>query len=88
MPRAKTKARASQPRRRSFAASAELPRWIVAAEVVFVGFILWLAVFSDASGKVGITSPGSVIYSVIYMAAVLGVALFLTHRRPGERRRR
>jgi hypothetical protein len=88
MPRSKTRVRTSQPRRRSFAASAELPRWIVSAGVVLVGLILWLAVFSDASGKVGITSAGSVIYSVLYIAAVLGLAMFLMYRRPGERRRR
>lgn len=65
---------------------------MMAAELVLVGFILWLAVFSDASGKVELHGPGAVIFSLIYMAIVLGVAVFLIYlgrsRRAGGRGRR
>jgi hypothetical protein len=88
MPSSKTQGRMSQQPRRSFAESAGFPRWIVAVGVLLVGFILWLAAFSDASGKVGMPGPGS----VIYLASVLGVVAFLIYfghsRRAGGRGRR
>jgi hypothetical protein len=77
----------SQAPRRSFAESAEFPRWIIATGGVLVAFILWLAVFSDASGMVKLPGPGS----IVYMAVVLCFAVFLIYlarRRAGGRHRR
>ena len=62
---------------RVFAQTAEFPRWILASGVLLIGFMLLLAVLSDASGE--LKTPG--IGSVLYMVGVTGVAAFLIYSR-------
>lgn len=80
MARFKTKIRLSRPRKRSFAESVEFPRWVVAAGVLLIGFMLLLGALSDASGE--LRTPG--LGSVLYMAAVAGIASLLIYT--GRRR--
>jgi hypothetical protein len=54
-------------RKRTVAESAQFPRWVVAAGVVIIGFMLLLARLSDSSGN--LTRPGR--GSVLYMAALI-----------------
>lgn len=77
MPKSKTRGKIVRSRKRSFAESVEFPRWVLAAEVVLIGFMLLLAALSDSSGKVRTPGAGS----ILYMAAVLGVAALLIYVR-------
>ena len=65
----------SRSRKQSFANSAVFPRWMLAAGVLLIGFMLLLGALSDASGR--LRAPG--LGSVLYMAAVSGVAAFLIY---------
>jgi hypothetical protein len=60
---------------RRFARSVGFPRWIMAAFVLTIGFMLWIGVLSDPSGKLRTPSVGSICYVV----AVIGVAAFLAY---------
>ena len=62
-------------RERRFATKVQFPRWILAAFVVIIGFVLWMGVISDPSGKLRTPSRGS----IFYVATVIGVAAFLAH---------
>jgi len=62
-------------RERRFARDVQFPRWILAAFVLIIGFMLWMGVLSDPSGKLGM--PG--IGSIFYVAAVTAVAAFLAY---------
>jgi hypothetical protein len=42
---------------------------------MIIGFVLWMGVISDPSGKLRTPSIGS----IFYVAAVIGVAAFLAH---------
>jgi hypothetical protein len=59
---------------RRFAASAKFPLWITIPSVLLFGLILWLGVFSDPLGHLG--TPGGLI---LYVAAVIGVAVLLAY---------
>ena len=60
---------------RRFAKSVAFPRWATVPFVLIVGLMLWIGVLSDPSGK--LRMPG--IGSIFYVAAVIGVALFLAY---------
>jgi hypothetical protein len=60
---------------RRFARSVGFNRWIMAAFVLIIGFMLWIGVLSDPSGKLRAPSVGSICYVV----AVIGVAAFLAY---------
>ena len=74
----KTRARTlNRRRRRRFTESVEFPGWVVAAGVLLIGFVLLLGALADDSGKLRMPGAGS----VLYMAAVIGVAAVLLHSR-------
>ena len=60
---------------RRFAKSVAFPRWITVPFVLIIGLMLWLGVLSDASGR--LRMPG--MDSIFYVAAVIGVAVFLAY---------
>jgi hypothetical protein len=60
---------------RRFVKSAAFPRWIAVPSVLIVGLMLWLGVLSDPSGK--LATPG--LGSILYVAAVVGVAALLAY---------
>lgn len=76
MPRSKTRGKTARSRRRTFAESVEFPRWILAAETVLIGLMLLLGALSDSSGAV--RSPG--VGSIVFIAAVIGIAVAVIHR--------
>jgi hypothetical protein len=86
----KTRARTLNRRRKlRFTESVEFPRWVVAAGVLLIGFVLLLGALADDSGELRMPGAGS----VLYMAAVIGVGAVLlhtsaadTHLRTGESR--
>ena len=74
----KTRARTlNRRRKRSSAESVEFPRWVVAAGVLLIGLILLLGALADDSGKLRMPGAGS----VLYLAAVIGVAAVLLYSR-------
>jgi hypothetical protein len=60
---------------RRFAKSVAFPRWMAVAFVLIVGFMLWIGVLSDPSGKLRMPGVGAILYA----AAVIGVAAFLAY---------
>ena len=72
----KTRAR-NRRRKRRFAECVEFPRWVVAAGVLLIGLILLLGALADDSGKLRMPGAGS----VLYLAAVIGVAAVLFYPR-------
>ncbi len=58
-----------------FAKSAWFPRWIKLPFVLIIGLMLWVGVLSDPSGKPRLPGMGS----ILYVAAVIGVAVFLAY---------
>ena len=74
----KTRARTlNRRRKRRFTESVEFPRWVVAAGVLLIGFVLLLGALADDSGKLRMPGAGA----VLYVAAVIGVAAVLLHSR-------
>jgi hypothetical protein len=75
-------------RQRRFAKSFSFPRWITVPFVLIVGLMLWLGVLADPSGKLRMPGVGS----ILYVAAVIGVAALLAYidrrREPAENGRR
>jgi hypothetical protein len=82
---------------RRFAKSAAFPRWLTVPFTLIIALILWLGVLADPSGR--LKAPGA--GSVVYVVAVVGVAVFLAYTdrnadppkknrsyRPGSRGRR
>jgi hypothetical protein len=51
------------------------PRWITVTFILIIGWILWVGVLSDSSGRLTIPGPGS----IVYVAAVIGVAALLAY---------
>jgi 4-amino-4-deoxy-L-arabinose transferase-like glycosyltransferase len=54
---------------------AGFPRWIAIPFILIVGLVLWIGVLSDSSGD--LTVPD--VDSILYVLAVLGVAVFLAY---------
>jgi hypothetical protein len=73
-----------RPRKRSFAASVEFPRWVVSASVLIIGFVFWLGAVSDSTGKPLKLGVGS----LLYFAAVLGTAALSLYAKPPRTSRR
>lgn len=67
--------------KRTFAETAEFPQWILVGGVLLVGFLLLIGALSDASGK--LSKPG--LGSVLYMAALIGVAAVLLYSKRHRR---
>ena len=60
---------------RRFTKSVAFPRWITVPFVLLVGFMLWIGVLADPSGKLRMPGIGSIFYVVV----VIGVAAFLAY---------
>lgn len=74
MPRVRIK-RALRPRKRDWAESVEVPRWIAAAAVVAIGLLVLLAGLSNGSERVAVPGSGT----ILYLAAVFGVAALIVY---------
>ena len=70
---AKNKLKMSYRRRRAFLASLKFPRWVVAASVLLIGFLLLLGDLSDASGR--LRAPN--LAALLYIVAIVGLALVI-----------
>jgi hypothetical protein len=51
------------------------PRWLAVPFTLIIGLILWLGVLADPSGR--LEKPGA--GSILYVIAVVGVAVFLAY---------
>ena len=60
---------------RRFIRSAAFPRWIVVGFVLVIGFMLWIGVLADPSGRLRVPGVGS----IFYVAAVVGVVVYLAY---------
>lgn len=74
MSRSKTRGRLFRPRRRSFAHSVTFPRWMLAAEIVLIGGMFWLARLSNGSERLAAPGLGSVLYFTLVLAIAAWVA--------------
>jgi hypothetical protein len=73
-------------RKRSFAKTAEFPRWIVAATILLIGIMLLLGALSDASGRLRIPGVGSALYLSLIIA--IAAVIIYSGRRSSQRVRR
>ena len=62
---------------RRFAKSAAFPEWITIPFVLLIGFMLWIGVLADPSGKMRRPSIGSILYTL----AVIAIAAFPSFQR-------
>lgn len=67
--------RTNRAQERRFAKSVAFPRWIGAPFVLVIGFMLWIGVLADPSGKLKMPGPGS----ILYLAPVIAVAAYLAY---------
>jgi hypothetical protein len=65
---------ASRSRKRSLAESVEFPRWIVAAGIGLIGFMLFLAAISDSAGKLGSPRVREYVFLGAVVVSSAGVA--------------
>ena len=63
--------------------SAVFLRWIIAAFVLIVGFLLWIGVLSDPSGRLS-SDAGS----ILYVAVVVGIAALVAFADRNRKRKK